>query len=168
MSISGPPSGALHPAVTLPAHPGPLPPCQAPPTATLGQWQSGATGPAAPTLRSGHLFSHQQMGSMFSGRTIPHHLLQGGSWQHWWKGKQALAPGGLETKAPSGGHSCVYYKMLPSSLIVSNPICKLIIKIPHNSCRRRARQASPAAVPGCTPRVQIPPANPTLFSLTNT
>lgn len=60
MSISGPPSGALHPAVTLPAHPGPLPPCQAPPTATLGQWQSGATGPAAPTLGSGHLFSHQQ------------------------------------------------------------------------------------------------------------
>lgn len=60
MFISGPLSGALHPAVMLPAHPGPLPPCQAPPTAAQGHWQSGTAGPAAPTQDSGHLFSPQK------------------------------------------------------------------------------------------------------------
>lgn len=48
---------------------------------------------------------------------------------------------GLETKPHSGGHSCMYKEILPSSLIVPNPICNLIIK---NLLNSRAVNAAPA------------------------
>lgn len=141
----------------VPAHPGPLPPCLAPPAATQGHWQSGATGPAAPTWGSGDLSSHQKLFHILQWENVPPSPPSGRVLAALVEGQASSSSRGLETKAHSGGHSSIYHKMLPSSLIVSNPICKLIIKNPHNSCKRHTRQASPAAVPGCTPRCKSHP-----------
>lgn len=79
-----------------------------------------------PALQSGAL--HQQLSqealviyflstssSTFSERMFPHHHLQGGSWQHWWKGRQALSPGGWKQRpAQVDTPTCITKCCLPA------------------------------------------------------